>query len=156
MSLLLIPNIGATQDFEKGLSEFSSENYDAALREWMPLAVQGQANAQFAIGVMYATGRGVNKSNSEAAYWYLLSAKGGNVLAQIEIGTMYAFAPAFDGAVDLDFVASHMWLNIAASSGNEEAIEMRDRVASFMTDHAIHEAQRKASQCIRSNYEDCE
>jgi hypothetical protein len=39
---------------------------------------------------MYASGRGVPQSDSEAVKWYRLSADQGNAMAQCSLGTMYA------------------------------------------------------------------
>ena len=45
-------------DFDKGWSAYKSGDYATALREWEPLAEQGNAFAQYNLGLMYATCRG--------------------------------------------------------------------------------------------------
>ena len=41
-----------------------------ALREWRPLAEQGDAKAQYNLGVMYDNGKGVTQDYKEAVKWY--------------------------------------------------------------------------------------
>ncbi len=42
-----------SQDFQKGLTAAQSADFATALREWTPLAKQGDASAQHNLGVMY-------------------------------------------------------------------------------------------------------
>ena len=46
-------------DFDKGLIAAQNGDFATALREWTPLAEQGDASAQFNLGVMYRNGKGV-------------------------------------------------------------------------------------------------
>jgi TPR repeat protein len=48
------------------------------LREWQPLADQGDADAQFNLGVMYDRGDGIPQDYAEAAKWHRLAAEQGN------------------------------------------------------------------------------
>jgi hypothetical protein len=48
--------------------------------------------------------------------------------------------------VPQDYVAAHMWLNLAAAQGNANASESRDIVANRMTPEQIAEAQRLARE----------
>ena len=48
----------AAQDFQKGLEAYKRGDYATALREWLPLAKQGHAGAQYNLGVMYDIGYG--------------------------------------------------------------------------------------------------
>ena len=53
------------------------------------LAEQGNAVAQFNLGVMYEKGEGVPKDYKQAAYWYSKAAEQGNAEAQTILGIMY-------------------------------------------------------------------
>jgi len=44
--------------------------YATTLREWTPLAEQGDANAQSFLGVMYEYGQGVPQNYKTAVKWY--------------------------------------------------------------------------------------
>ena len=71
-----------------------------------PLAAAGHAAAQFALGKLYASGRGIPQ----------------------------------------DYVFAHLWLNLAAAAGLEEAQIARDLVAGEMTKTGIAEAQKLARE----------
>ena len=58
---ILGPNLSSAQDFDKGLEAAQSGDFATALKEWKPLALQGDARAQGNIGVMYENGDGVPK-----------------------------------------------------------------------------------------------
>ena len=61
---LLLGSAGVSwsQDFQKGLAAYESGDYATALREWKPLAKQGNADAQYNLGLMYANGQGVPRT----------------------------------------------------------------------------------------------
>ena len=80
---ILLGSVGvcASADFQKGVAAFMSGDYATALREFQPLAKQGDADAQFNLGTMYEYGRGVPKNYKTAVKWYRLAAEQGNVYA---------------------------------------------------------------------------
>ena len=65
-------------DFDKGLDAYDRGDYATALREFKPLAEQGDAYAQYNLGVMYDKGIGVPQHHKTAVKWYTLAAKQGN------------------------------------------------------------------------------
>lgn len=50
-------------DFNDGLRAANRGDYATAMREWKPLAEEGNPNAQFNVGQLYAKGYGVKKIN---------------------------------------------------------------------------------------------
>ena len=76
-------------DFQKGFEAHLRGDYAAAIREWGPLAAQGDPRAQFNIGNMFDFGKGVTEDNVQAVYWYKKSAEKGNASAQYALGWMY-------------------------------------------------------------------
>jgi hypothetical protein len=58
-------NPALSADFQKGAAAFDSGDYTTALREWTPLAEQGNADAQSHLGLMYAEGQGLSQIDSE-------------------------------------------------------------------------------------------
>ena len=48
--------------------------------------------------------------------------------------------------VPQDYVTAHMWFNLAAASGNKDAVKARDIVAAQMTPAQIAEAQKLARE----------
>ena len=77
-----------------------------ALREWQPLAEQGNHSAQFFLGVCYANGYGIPKNLELALQWYRLSSDQGNWLAQNDLGVMYQNG---DGVVHDYEEAAHLY-----------------------------------------------
>ena len=63
--------------FDEGFSAFQRGDFTAALREWRPLAEQGNAAAQSNLGMMYVQGKGVPQDFKEAIKWYRLAAEQG-------------------------------------------------------------------------------
>ena len=90
LSLMLAPSVSLAQNFEVGLEAANSGDFETALREWVPLAEQGHATAQFNLGLLYANGQGVPQDFAEAVKWTRLAAEQGQVSAQYNLGLMYA------------------------------------------------------------------
>ena len=89
VSLIIpIPILNAA-DFQKGFEAHLKGDYISAIKEWGPLAAQGDAAAQFNIGNMFDFGKGVAEDNAQAVYWYNKSAEQGNANAQYALGWMY-------------------------------------------------------------------
>jgi len=65
-------------DFNKGVAAAQSGDFATALREWTPLAKQGDADAQFSLGVMYVNGTGVVKDDVYAHLWWSIAASFGD------------------------------------------------------------------------------
>ncbi|MBO6783766.1 MAG: sel1 repeat family protein [Alphaproteobacteria bacterium] len=59
------------RDFDKGMLEFETQDYDAAFEYWKSLAREGVPEAQYNIGRMHAYGEGVPKNYEEAFAWFL-------------------------------------------------------------------------------------
>jgi hypothetical protein len=61
-----------------------------ALPLYLQLAEQGNAEAQFHAGLIYANGQGVTKDDKQAADWFGKAAEQGHMEAQTKLGFMYA------------------------------------------------------------------
>jgi len=75
--------------FYEGVPAYDRRDYSVALREWLPLAEQGDISAQYNLGLMYEYGRGVVQDYAEAAKWYMKAAEQGDASAQENLGIMY-------------------------------------------------------------------
>lgn len=58
-ALLLFSMAISASDFQAGLDTYNHGDFAAALKEWQPLAEQGDANSQYNLGLLYALGKGV-------------------------------------------------------------------------------------------------
>lgn len=92
-------------------------DYAAALRVYRPLAEQGNAAAQNALGALYTLGRGVPQDDGTAVSWYRKSAAQGLAVAQNSLGVMYARGRG----VPQDYASAAFWYRKAAEQGNAHA-----------------------------------
>jgi hypothetical protein len=76
--LLLVPSLSWGADSEKGLTAYNQGDYATAIKEWRPLAEQGNASAQSNLGAMYVIGQGVLQNNIYAHMWFNIAASSGN------------------------------------------------------------------------------
>ncbi len=58
---------------DEGVAAFKRGDYATALREWRPLAEQGNAASQALLGGMYGLGRGVPQDYVQAHVWINLA-----------------------------------------------------------------------------------
>ena len=93
------------------------------LDELRALAEQGDATAQFNLGIMYDNGRGVPQDDAEAVRWYRLAADRGHATARFNL------------------MASR-----TTDSERGNAVRNFDRVVGRMTPDQLAEAQRLARE----------
>ena len=165
--LLLTATSALAADFEKGKKAYERGNYTAALRQFLALAEEGHAGAQLYLelikaslpqfrslaeeghagaqlylGVMYFTGQGVPKDDSQAVFWCRRAAEQGLADAQGSLGFMYLTGQG----VPKDYVQAYALFNLAAAQGDEDmekiAKEARDITRQRMTSNQIAEAQK--------------
>ena len=104
-------------DFNKGLTAAQNGDWATALKEWKPLAGQGDADAQTNLGLMYQNGWGVPQDDKEAVYWYKLAAEQGDAKAQYNLGVMYDVGEG----VPQDDKAAVRWYTLAAEQEHAKA-----------------------------------
>ena len=105
------------QDWDKGLAAYQAGDYATALREWRPLAEQGNAMAQYVLGVMYRDGQGVPQDYRETEKWYQKAAAQGFAPAQFNLGVMYEYGQG----VPQDHKEALKWYRKAAEQGDADA-----------------------------------
>ena len=115
--LMLLSSCGATTGFNKGFQAFEAGDFKTTLAEWNPLAEKGNVEAQYSLGVMYATGEGVPKNDKTAVKWFTKAAEQGEASAQINLGVMYSNG---EGVPENDKTAVK-WYTLAAGQGNANA-----------------------------------
>ena len=97
----------ATAAYRRGDRETAA----AGFRE---LAEAGNARAQYALGFLYRSGRGVPQDDAEAAKWYERAAEQGYANAQASLGVLY-----FSGrGVPQSDAEAAKWFRLAAAQGN--------------------------------------
>ncbi len=139
---LLLGNTAMAQTFEQALDAYERKDYKTAFAGFMRLAQgeaaaapepeaakedqqqrvakyrkaaeQGDAAAQFIMGLVYFDGRGVAQDDRQAETWYRKSAEQGYASAQVNLGLMYFFGRG----VSKDDQQAVAWLRKAADKGN--------------------------------------
>lgn len=94
-------------------------DYQSARKIWEQLARNGDAEAQYNLGVMYANGDGVPKKPAKALKWFQVAATAGNAKAQYNLGVMYANGEG----VTANTREAVKWLQMSASQGLSKAQE---------------------------------
>ena len=114
---LLVGTPAFSADFQKGLVAYESGDYATALREWTPLAEQGNADAKYNLGLMYRKGEGVPHDYKTAVKWYRLAAEQGHAHSQFNLGLMY-----YDGqGVPQNHKTAVKWWKLAAEQGHAQS-----------------------------------
>lgn len=86
-ALLVAAPAGA--DIASGNAAFKTGAYETALRELLPAAEGGSADAQMKVGVIYLEGRGVPRDDIRARSWFERAEKQDNVWAKVRLAGMY-------------------------------------------------------------------
>ena len=76
-------------DFQDATDAYNRQDYETAYKLILPLAEQGDASAQFNLGLRYDKGQGVPQDYKEAVKWYRISAEQGYAVAKLNLGLMY-------------------------------------------------------------------
>jgi TPR repeat protein len=126
--------IQAWAGFDEAVAAYTRGDYATAVQELLPMAQQGNARAQYNLGVMYANGQGISQDSAQAAQWYRQAAEQGYATAQYNLGVMYASGLG----VSQDDQQGYFWFSLAAGSPSpgqicEDAVHNRDRTAARLT-----------------------
>jgi TPR repeat protein len=129
-------------DFAAGLAAYQKRDYDAALKEWQPLADGGSPDAQFNVALLYEAGQGVPRNYEEAAKWFARAANQGHVRAQHNLGAMYGIGEG----VKRDYVQAYKWMSLCAAKGDGGCVSQRDQIEKKLKRKKLARAQRLASE----------
>lgn len=100
-------------DYALGRDAYIEQNYDTALRLWLPLAEAGDMRAQFSLGALYYEGAGVEQDYEVSARWFRAAADEGFAPAQFNLGNAYKHG---QGVAQSDIEATKWW-RLAAEQG---------------------------------------
>jgi len=110
-------------DVERCRKAYETKDYVTAYPACLNAAKQGDADAQFNLGVMYEEGNGDKRvfDYSEAAKWYRKAAEQGNAKAQFKLGRMIYINEIAEGVKHDSTEASTVWYRKAAEQGYDLA-----------------------------------
>ena len=105
-------------------------------------AQEGDADAQFFVGLRYVNGQGVEKNDAEAVKWFLKAAQQGHSDAQYLVGVCYNQGIG----VEQNYAEARKWYEKAIQSGNVKAQEKLNGLNSalfegFWVENALHGVQ---------------
>ena len=104
-------------DTSAGLKAFHAGDYDTAYREWKTAAAQGDASAQFNLGMLFWKGVGVRKDSQEAVRLFRLAADQGLAQAEFQLGLMREQG----SGLPQDYAEAQRMYQLAASRGDSDA-----------------------------------
>ena len=107
------PTVSASANYAAGKEAYERGDFDAAYRILLPLAEQGDINAQFKIGSMFLDGEGRERDTKEAFKWYRKAADAGYAEAELVVG----FAFLFGSRVVKNTYEAAIWIRKAARKG---------------------------------------
>ena len=117
-AILLLGGTGAAlAGVEAGIEAYTRGDYLAARTAWEPLASDGDAQAQYFLGHLYARGEGVARDPAQALRWFHAAAEQGEPYGQFALGHAYEHGLG----VTPDPSAAVRWYRAAADQGNQAA-----------------------------------
>jgi putative methionine-R-sulfoxide reductase with GAF domain len=114
------------------------------LPELLQLADEGDAAAQFALGVRYEMGSGVPQDDEEAVHWFNKAAEQDDPGAQGMLGAYY-----WSGrGIPADLGKAYFWSILAEAGGDEASKSRLPLLASRLNHSQILDAQQQANEWI--------
>ena len=103
--------------YEDASAAYERGDFETASRLLKPLAEEGNAKAQYNLGVMYHNGEGVPQDYTETMKWYRRAGEQGIAVAHYNLGVMYHEGEG----VPQDRTEAAKWFRKAAEQGNARA-----------------------------------
>jgi TPR repeat protein len=138
--ILVLPFVApvtAFAEIEKARDLMEENRFGEAMRELLPAARSGNADAEELIGVMYALGLGVERDDIRAFEWYLRASMKGHPGAQSGVGWYYEVGRGMPAP---DLVRAYMWYVLSAIGGDPDAAISQEEVVKKMTPEQIEKA----------------
>ncbi len=133
--------------YENGKAAYLVKDYDEALKNFGPLAGDGDPRAQFFIGFMYETGKGVPQDLKTALSYYSRASTAREIRAMYSMGYFHEHGII----VKRDPLTAHMWYNLATAAGHRSARTARDVVAAGFSTSELDEAFEMAKRWDNSH-----
>ena len=119
----------------------------ATLPQLRQMAESGDAAAQNALGLRYATGDGVVLNEQEAVRWFIKAAEQGSVAAQSKLGSIY-----YSGrGVPQDPNRAYFWMVVARISGDDASKTLAPFVRARLTRAQVASIEQDASRWIQQH-----
>lgn len=126
--------------YARAIGYYEAGRFDEARALFLSLADDGQAGAEFMLGVLYFYGKGVRQSSKNAALWFYRAAEQNDANAQLALGSLHIRGIG----VRQNLSKSYMWLTLSAENGPppvaQRARLLLQEVSTLMTGEELEEA----------------
>ena len=136
--LIMLPTI-VFGEIENARDLMEKGEFKQAMKELLPAARSGNADAEELIGIMYAMGLGVERDDVRAFEWYLRSSMKGHPGAQSGVGWYYEIGRGMPAP---DLVRAYTWYVLSAIGGDPDAAISQEEVIKKMTSEQIEKAHK--------------
>jgi TPR repeat protein len=146
-------------DLGQGTSNFNVSSYAEAnsssdsyalwsLPELSKRADQGDARAEYALGMRYANGTDVKQDYRQAKQWFLKAAEQGHIGAQEKVAASY-----FQGrGSPQDYSKAYFWALLAQAGGDQTSRQIVMNCAAHLTPAQISAEHKQADQWLHSHH----
>jgi TPR repeat protein len=135
---IMLPTI-VFGEIENARDLMEKGEFKQAMKELLPAARSGNADAEELIGIMYAMGLGVERDDVRAFEWYLRSSMKGHPGAQSGVGWYYEIGRGMPAP---DLVRAYTWYVLSAIGGDPDAAISQEEVIKKMTSEQIEKAHK--------------
>ena len=143
LGLLLAGSLFAGE-FDNAMQAYRNGGFIEALNGFYVLAKNGDAQAQYNVGQMYAQGKGVQQDTRKAMEWYEKAAKQGYAPAQYNLAEIYHNLGAVE---DHAYEKAKYWYEKAANQGVMQA--HNNLAALYMEGKGVRQDVHKAFEHFR-------
>ena len=134
--------VGLGQDIEMVIDSARAGDQEA-VNTLRAMAEQGNPDAQYYLGSLFAAGDEILGDAVEVFSWNMSAAEQGHVGAMINVGNLYALGQG----VPEDYKSAYVWVDLAAARATGETLDLavRNREVSgeFLTDGEIEDAKER-------------
>ena len=123
----------------------------APIAEVEKLAEAGDVRAMVAAAIRYHEGMGVPRSMERFAGWARVAAEHGTLVGALLYGS-YLMERGHHESHEGTFVEGYAWLNVAASCGDETAVDGRDQLAAVLNREQLVAAERRSAEIFRDYF----
>jgi TPR repeat protein len=119
----------------------------ATVEQLRRMAQKGDAAAENALGLRYATGDGVKPNEREAVRWFTKAAEQGNIGAQSKLGSVF-----FRGRdIPQNFNQAYFWMALARANGDENSKVLAPLVAAHLTREQVTSIELDANRWLQQH-----
>ena len=182
---LFLSKIVNANSFDKALKDYNNENYEAAFKQFLILAENGDEDSMFNIGIIYTAGTCIEGDNLEALKWYNKAADLGDDEALYYAAQIYSdmkeYKKSFEyflessllnnsysmynvgyqyyygHGVRRDYFKSYIWIKLAILSGNDDEFtnENLKIVKERLNWKRLQIANEKVEECFNNDLSAC-